>query len=240
MKLTRKLIPAFAMLLIAAVMMSTASFAWFSMNGKVTAEGMSVTATTPASLEIKSETTDWDYKATVNVSKNQLNAVTYYNGTWYVPSASNDINKDGKTSQPLSETTIGTYWTAVNIADYALVTTFSFRTNAGNDAPAEINPVKFKAKAAKSGTSQLMDGVKIYIQDASGVYEIATGENAVSGPQSGWEAPVARDNVDPLTLTVIVIYDGESNDGNGNYYVKNDNADTIATSISLTFEKVSN
>lgn len=44
MKASRKLIPAFAMLLIAAVMMSTATFAWFVTNGTVTASGMTVTA----------------------------------------------------------------------------------------------------------------------------------------------------------------------------------------------------
>jgi len=44
MKNTRKLIPAIAMLLIAAVMMSTATFAWFSMNQQVSATGLQVTA----------------------------------------------------------------------------------------------------------------------------------------------------------------------------------------------------
>ena len=44
MKNTRKLIPALAMLLISAVLMSTASFAWFSMNEQVTATGMEITA----------------------------------------------------------------------------------------------------------------------------------------------------------------------------------------------------
>ena len=44
MKMTRKLIPAIAMLLISAVMMSTASFAWFSMNTSVSASGMQIQA----------------------------------------------------------------------------------------------------------------------------------------------------------------------------------------------------
>ena len=44
MKTTRKLFPALAMLLLAAVMMSTATYAWFSMNTTVTASGMSVKA----------------------------------------------------------------------------------------------------------------------------------------------------------------------------------------------------
>ncbi len=52
MKKTRKLIPAIAMLLISAVMMSTASFAWFSMNKTVTATGMQVNATADGSLII--------------------------------------------------------------------------------------------------------------------------------------------------------------------------------------------
>ena len=44
MKKTRKLIPALAMLLLSAVLMSTASFAWFSMNDKVTVNGMEIQA----------------------------------------------------------------------------------------------------------------------------------------------------------------------------------------------------
>ena len=52
MKNTRKLIPAIAMLLISAVMMSTASFAWFTMNTQVEANGMQITAVAPASLWI--------------------------------------------------------------------------------------------------------------------------------------------------------------------------------------------
>ena len=43
-KTQRKLIPAVAMLLISAIMLSTSSFAWFSMNSKVSATNMSITA----------------------------------------------------------------------------------------------------------------------------------------------------------------------------------------------------
>lgn len=46
MKNARKLIPALAMLLVSAILMTTASFAWFSMNTSVTASGMQVTANT--------------------------------------------------------------------------------------------------------------------------------------------------------------------------------------------------
>ncbi len=55
MKKTRKLIPAFAMLLIATLMMSVASYAWFSMSTTVTATGMSVKAQASGSLLISNE-----------------------------------------------------------------------------------------------------------------------------------------------------------------------------------------
>ena len=52
MKKMRKIIPAFAMLLVSAIMMSTASFAWFSMGTTATATGMEVKATASSSLVI--------------------------------------------------------------------------------------------------------------------------------------------------------------------------------------------
>ena len=51
-KNARKLIPAVAMLLVSASMLSTASYAWFSMNNKVTANGMKVDIVAPGSIEI--------------------------------------------------------------------------------------------------------------------------------------------------------------------------------------------
>ena len=68
MKLTRKLIPAFVMLLVSAVLMSTASFAWFAMNTNVTATGMSVSANSDSIfLEIKGST-DGDTWKTVGTN----------------------------------------------------------------------------------------------------------------------------------------------------------------------------
>lgn len=44
MKLTKKLIPALGMLVLSACMLVTSTFAWFSMNDRVEAKGMTVTA----------------------------------------------------------------------------------------------------------------------------------------------------------------------------------------------------
>ena len=53
MKAMKKLIPALAMLLVSAVVMSSASFTWFTMSRQVTAQGMNVTVTAPNNLLIK-------------------------------------------------------------------------------------------------------------------------------------------------------------------------------------------
>ena len=60
MKLTRKLIPAFAMLVLSAVLLSTASFAWFTSNATVAATGMKVQATTAANLLISTDGSSYD------------------------------------------------------------------------------------------------------------------------------------------------------------------------------------
>ena len=74
MKLTKKLIPAFAMLLVSAVLMSTASFAWFSMNTQVTATDINVTADAPESLMISTTSASTGFGATVALSN--ANAIT--------------------------------------------------------------------------------------------------------------------------------------------------------------------
>ena len=55
MKLSRKLIPAFAMLLISAIMMTTASYAWFSINSDVDVNGMTVSTTTSDSILVATD-----------------------------------------------------------------------------------------------------------------------------------------------------------------------------------------
>ena len=52
MKKMRKLIPAFAMLMVSAIMLSTASFAWFSANVTAKATGMNIQAQTSGGLAI--------------------------------------------------------------------------------------------------------------------------------------------------------------------------------------------
>ncbi len=89
MKKMRKLIPALAMLLISAVMMSTASFAWFSINRNVTASGMAVTASADGSLVIvgPNDAVDNEFalsatSTSVNFIKNLTNNPDLVPSTW--------------------------------------------------------------------------------------------------------------------------------------------------------------
>ncbi|MBR0235131.1 MAG: hypothetical protein IJQ37_01595 [Clostridia bacterium] len=68
MKKTLKLIPAIVMLLISAILVSTSTYAWFSMNSNVTATGMSVQAKAEGGIVISN--------ANGSVWSNTANAVT--------------------------------------------------------------------------------------------------------------------------------------------------------------------
>lgn len=72
MKLSRKLLPALAMLLVSAVMMSTASFAWFSTNTTAAANGISVQIATAQNLLISADGAE-DYKSSYGASIDKTN-----------------------------------------------------------------------------------------------------------------------------------------------------------------------
>ena len=98
MKKMRKLIPAFAMLLVSAIMMSTASFAWFTMNETVEATGMQIQAQAAGSLVIKENDPLLynDTKSVINftsgVSKLSPITVDPATGEWKVATKANNVD----------------------------------------------------------------------------------------------------------------------------------------------------
>ena len=75
MKKMRRLIPAIAMLLVSAVMLSTASFAWFTISTEAEVTGMSVAATASSSLLI-TDATDKFTSAVGTVDISSQNSTT--------------------------------------------------------------------------------------------------------------------------------------------------------------------
>ena len=124
MKKTLKLIPAIAMLLISAVLVSTSTYAWFSMNKTVTASGMKVKAVAEGSIIITStaalpadgtKATDYNFNdasaTALYASTHDGDYTTYANGLKRVNNAEN-INPD--TGVAKNSTATLTYESAVN------------------------------------------------------------------------------------------------------------------------------
>ena len=135
MKMTRKLIPALVMLLVSAIMLSTASFAWFASNDKVTATNMTVTANSAQQFLQISATNgdDYDITATATASSQNVDLVhaTIANDnktvTWGVGSSTkvDDANVDSTlTTVSVSET-------------YALINTFYLKLSDGSTGKLE-------------------------------------------------------------------------------------------------------
>lgn len=98
-KNARKLIPAVAMLLVSASMLSTASYAWFSMNNKVTAGGMNVNAIAPGNLEISNNAADKKYANTAtstDSTKAALAAVSSSDGFNFYMAKPSTISEAGR------------------------------------------------------------------------------------------------------------------------------------------------
>ena len=112
----KKLIPALCMLLVAACLMGTSTYAWFSANENVTASGMSVKAASDGGLGIASYTA---VDGTPDVNDFVTNAVAAWS------------NHTGVTNPTIKPTSVddGTWYTATaanvdefNGSDYATIT----------------------------------------------------------------------------------------------------------------------
>ena len=74
MKNMKKLIPALAMLVLSAVMMSTASFAWFSMNTEVEVTDLTVNAVAPVYVSISARDAG-TWGTAIDYNEDQINAL---------------------------------------------------------------------------------------------------------------------------------------------------------------------
>ena len=82
----KKLIPALCLLLVAAALMGTSTFAWFSMNKQVTATGMQVKAKSNATYLLIGDATDVGKTAAelqaaaliTDAAHNSGSGITYY------------------------------------------------------------------------------------------------------------------------------------------------------------------
>ena len=238
MKATRKLIPAFAMLLIAAVMMSTATFAWFSTNSQVTAQGFNVTVKADNAYIVISETADdvngkatnvniLDGVAGVLIPSRPTPVSGEVNANWYGQSA---ITWQTGTSESASNGMTNVDYETISVSensdsDYAIHKTLYIRSAKG--FPAAQNLILSKIDVGSD--LAFASAVSVVIK-CNGKYF-----NYVNGTSPKSIDAVLDDSVTDAEDTVIevLIYVNGDNEN-----VKTDNATTTnlqGMTVTLTF-----
>lgn len=233
MKATKKIIPALVMLLVSAVLLSTASYAWFSMNTTVTATGMNITAKSDATfLLIKAGAVadaaaiQTDKKITAiatNASKslfpaahNAINNISAADtaANWYYKTSTDPAVYGGEGNE-----TAAVALTAENFANYVLVNEFNLTVAEGSNQMSDL----------KVGTCTITTegdkAVKVLVATATGFEEFS----ATGGTGSAVLQALLTDAT-VMQVKVYVYLDGEDAD-----VFTNGIADLKNTSVEITF-----
>ena len=223
MKLSRRLIPAIAMLMVSAVLMSTASFAWFSMNDEVTATGISVTAQAPTASLLISQSQNTDYVSAIALTNENTSltgnilpaADLNNNGTISFYKLNGDAEAgvdgdDGSFSVKVGDEGFENHFVASN--DY-FKETFYLKLDAAESATAK--PVSVTATwAANTGNQVIRDAIHVLLVVGTTVVELDMGA-AVTNEEDGVTsvtAALANIGATAQLVTVYVFLDGEDAD----------------------------
>ena len=237
MKMTRKLIPAFVMLIVSAIMLSTASYAWFANSTTVTATEMSVKANTNVKfLQISSDGSTFGPSASAtNKSDDDLNLVTAIVNKeaktieWKTASAADpskpDANTDGLQSADIVK------------GNFALTNTFHVKMSSET---ASLQSLKLTGVAVNNAESVLNDALRVLVvakdeNEAVQGIQVWDNESRALIADSSTDSLVATiANGDVYTLVVYIYYDGTDDDAFTNN-VTATGANVDAQSVTLTF-----
>lgn len=244
MKKFKKLIPAFCMLLISAVLMGTSTYAWFSMNKTVTANGMEVTAksnasylligssaeaatvktgltTTATATQTGTATTCYPVafsKAGVTFGAEPNQVIVPANG-WYTAS-------NGNTNNATDD--VKNYKVVTEGEEEYMLTYKVWLTLSKDSEPYNNGKIKVTLKS-KTGDAAIKAVVKI------GTEFIELGAADATGTTT------ANANLTKTTATEVIVYvyvDGTSTNVNSDFY--NADNDALKGSFSLQFDLVDN
>ena len=225
MKNMRKLIPAIAMLLVSAVMMSTASFAWFSVATRASVDGIEVTASASGGIAIGAWTAnnaegapkDTAFKSSIDftetaVYKNggadQLVPVSHgSDGTWYTAEGA---LVDSSAAKP---GTGGVIYTAVTpgsgdtfMAGYAYYTKLDVKALVdGGSLDLYIENISVDIPTSGAGsattTAALNKALRIAINVGSNWYYFAPSRTSSTDLSIDFNRVKDTKNVEPYTLS---------------------------------------
>ena len=244
MKKFKKLIPALCMLLISAVLMGTSTYAWFSMNKSVKAEGMQVTAQTNnyylligneetvANIQTNKKTTETAKKVTNNAENKvypamygngeTLGTVTTEEGKWYT---ANNENIDNATNAITNAREV----TGTELSGYVIEYNVWLTLAKGSTPVNKAITVTFKRGTTVDASISAV--VKVGETNAM-VFDhtkVATGE---THPTEDTSAAVALSDSAAVKVTVYIYVDGNSENVNTAYL---NGGQSITGAIELLF-----
>ncbi|MDD6054253.1 MAG: hypothetical protein PUB81_02795 [Clostridiales bacterium] len=223
----KKLIPAICMTLIAAVMLASSTFAWFSLNTSVTAEGMQVTAQSNSVYLLISEASELSTIQGANSTK-----VMYSGSTALFPSAHKEVTNTSEATTlsnwyyktadaPTAATSSGSEKVLSNFGGYVLRKTVYIAVAAGSNTAEELK-VSATITAAASKT---ITPIMVLVTTSSAVAELSS-----ATPTSDVVLAATISNTDVIAVDIFIYYDGN----NADVYTNNiENLD--GATIKLTF-----
>lgn len=224
MKMTRKLIPAFVMLIVSAIMLSTASFAWFATNRDVTANNMSVTANANTKYLHISTAPDSGFNTQVNAA-NATKTVDLINAKidtdkttvkWYLGSSTVSGEVGTTNSTALDDSTVEADVDPADPTDskYALINTFYFKMS--DTSNSELKNLTVSGITV-TGDSSIKNALRVLVVGEAGsqIWKLDTTDPTKMVSAGGNNAEyLITDNItktSPATksVKVYVYYDGE-------------------------------
>jgi hypothetical protein len=239
MKTTRKLIPALVMLLVSAIMLSTASFAWFATSTEVTAENMTVKAKANTKfLQISNSSTgsSWGIVASPEDTETKEldlvrpviegGSVTKWQTATSDDSASGVVNDAGH--QDVAQE---------DVEDYVLQADFWVKMSDNSSATLSNLKIEKVTSAADEGSdeSSLAKALRVLVVGANGL-QLWTNETGTwAADPSYTNAILTSVTKDAQKITVYVYYDGESSVANSNTAAP-DSLTNMQVSVTFTAE----
>lgn len=248
MKMTRKLIPALVMLLVSAIMLSTASYAWFASNSEVEANGMKVQVKSDAAfLEISNTATGGVWKNAASAANDGTAALKLVTTTIVENTSTADTFewKTGEGSDPTSSALKGELKTVESekLAEYVRTDKFYIRMSSGSQT--QLANVKVSSISIGTTTigvnNDLQNALRVLIVGSNGEAQIWSNDDddgAADGKLvalgNGDAAKVICDQVPTsdasAEITVYIYFDGNADEA----YTNNATLESIANSLSIT------
>ena len=245
MKKFKKLIPALCMLLVSAVLMGTSTYAWFSMNTRVTANGMQVTAKSENQfLQIVAGTDTFaDDQALISATAKNgskevrpvsaVEAFTETSITKLATDAASTVKSadikwvEAYSNDPTSSTKYGNYSAVANATStetsnvHTLVNSFKVRLNPKTGATSARNLKVASVTIAstnETANDSLLSAVKVLIVCGD---DWAIWNNAGQVSYSKESSVIASEvTTTETTVTVYIFFDGEETATTTNNAVK--------------------